>query len=77
MIRTWRILNFNLKVEEDCKNGVAGAVPIPPENSGRDSVIDAIVTNVEAMIKADRKITSLKQLQVHAHFLWTGRSKKY
>lgn len=52
-------------------------MPIPPENSGRDSVIDAIVTNVEAMIKADRKITSLKQLQVHAHFLWTGRSEKY
>jgi methionine salvage enolase-phosphatase E1 len=44
-------------------------VAIPAENSGRDSVIDAIVTNVEAMIKADRKITSLKQLQVLAYLL--------
>ncbi|KAJ1685628.1 hypothetical protein LUZ63_017018 [Rhynchospora breviuscula] len=65
---------IRVQVEEDCKNGVAGAVPIPAENSGRDCVVDAIVTNVEAMIKADRKITSLKQLQGH---IWrTGFESK-
>jgi len=45
--------------------GVAGAVPVPPDEAGKDEVIDALVANVEAMIKADRKITSLKQLQGH------------
>lgn len=53
-----------LQVEQDLAKGVAGAVPVPPDEAGKDSVIDALVANVEAMIKADRKITSLKQLQV-------------
>ena len=44
--------------------GVAGAVPVPPDEAGKDEVIAALVANVEAMIDADRKITSLKQLQV-------------
>jgi hypothetical protein len=52
------------KVEQDLAEGVAGAVPVPPDEAGKDEVIDALVANVEAMIKADRKITSLKQLQV-------------
>lgn len=53
------------QVEEDLETGVAGAVPIPPDNAGKDDIITALVANVEAMIKADRKITSLKQLQGH------------
>nr|GMC48629.1 probable bifunctional methylthioribulose-1-phosphate dehydratase/enolase-phosphatase E1 1 [Ipomoea batatas] len=53
------------QVEEDLRNGVAGAVPIPHDDAGKEEVIAALVTNVEAMIKADRKITSLKQLQGH------------
>jgi methylthioribulose 1-phosphate dehydratase/enolase-phosphatase E1 len=52
------------QVEQDLAEGVAGAVPVPPDEAGKDAVIDALVANVEAMIKADRKITSLKQLQV-------------
>lgn len=41
-----------------------GSLPIPPDETGKEKVIDSLVTNVEAMIKADRKITALKQLQV-------------
>lgn len=36
----------------------------PPDNAGKEDIIAALVTNVEAMIKADRKITALKELQV-------------
>lgn len=53
-----------VQVEDDLKNGVDGAVPIPADNAGKEEVIAALVANVEAMIKADRKITALKQLQV-------------
>ncbi|KAF8724024.1 hypothetical protein HU200_021031 [Digitaria exilis] len=53
------------QIEQDLAEGVAGAVPVPPEDAGKDEVIDALIANVEAMIKADRKITSLKQLQGH------------
>lgn len=66
-----------MQVEDDLEKGVAGAVPIPPEEAGKEEVIAAIVANVEGMIKADRKITSLKQLQVRintwnlAAFAWT------
>lgn len=52
-----------MQVQEDLENGVSGAVPIPSD-VGKEEVIAALVANVEAMIKADRKITSLKQLQV-------------
>ncbi|XP_042514783.1 probable bifunctional methylthioribulose-1-phosphate dehydratase/enolase-phosphatase E1 1 isoform X2 [Macadamia integrifolia] len=52
-------------VEEDLHQGVAGAVPIPTNDAGKDEVIAYLVANVEAMIKADRKITGLKQLQGH------------
>ncbi|KAF3337481.1 putative bifunctional methylthioribulose-1-phosphate dehydratase/enolase-phosphatase E1 [Carex littledalei] len=62
------------QVEDDLKQGLNGAVPIPPDEAGKDSVIDAVVPNVEAMIKADRKIPSLKQLQGH---IWrTGFESK-
>ncbi|KAL4204870.1 hypothetical protein AMTRI_Chr01g134360 [Amborella trichopoda] len=61
------------QVLEDLKEGVVGARPIPPEDTGKDEVIAALVANVEAMIKADRKITALKQLQGH---IWrTGYEK--
>lgn len=53
------------QVEDDLEKGVLGAVPIPPDDAGKEKVIDSLVTNVEAMIKADRKITALKQLQGH------------
>ncbi|XP_043701903.1 probable bifunctional methylthioribulose-1-phosphate dehydratase/enolase-phosphatase E1 1 isoform X3 [Telopea speciosissima] len=64
------VLNFNnalelSRVEEDLHQGVAGAVPIPTNDTGKDEVITSLVANVEAMIKADRKITCLKQLQGH------------
>lgn len=45
------------------ERGVHGAVPVPADE-GREKVIAALVANIEAMIRADRKITSLKQLQV-------------
>uniref|UniRef100_A0A804N1B6 Enolase-phosphatase E1 n=1 Tax=Zea mays TaxID=4577 RepID=A0A804N1B6_MAIZE len=51
------------QVEQDLAEGVPGAVPVPPDGAGKDRVVDALVANVEAMIAADRKITSLKQLQ--------------
>ncbi|KAK9268618.1 hypothetical protein L1049_000375 [Liquidambar formosana] len=53
------------QVQDDLDQGVIGAVPIPSDDAGKEEVIAALVTNVEAMIKADRKITALKQLQGH------------
>ncbi|KAG9448123.1 hypothetical protein H6P81_014251 [Aristolochia fimbriata] len=53
------------QVEDDLQQGVVGSLPIPPDDAGKDEVIAALVANVEAMIKADRKITALKQLQGH------------
>jgi methylthioribulose 1-phosphate dehydratase/enolase-phosphatase E1 len=53
------------QVEEDLKQGVEGAVTIPSADVGKEEVIAALVANVNAMIKADRKITALKQLQGH------------
>jgi len=55
---------LTLQVQEDLKADVAGAVPIPSDEEGKEAVIAALVANVEAMVKADRKITALKQLQV-------------
>ncbi|XP_071725896.1 probable bifunctional methylthioribulose-1-phosphate dehydratase/enolase-phosphatase E1 1 [Rutidosis leptorrhynchoides] len=61
------------QVQDDLQNGVAGAVPIPSDDAGKQEVIAALVANVEGMIKSDRKITSLKQLQGH---IWcTGFEK--
>ncbi|KAK4369174.1 hypothetical protein RND71_012966 [Anisodus tanguticus] len=53
------------QVQQDLENGVAGAVCIPSDDAGKMEVIAALVVNVEAMIKADRKITALKELQGH------------
>ncbi|TYJ01654.1 hypothetical protein E1A91_A13G169000v1 [Gossypium mustelinum] len=50
-------------VEDDLKQGVLGAIPIPSEDAGKEEVIASLVANVEAMIKANRKFTALKQLQ--------------
>lgn len=52
-----------MQVQEDLENNVVEAVPIPSDGD-REEVIAALVANVNAMIKADMKITSLKQLQV-------------
>lgn len=53
-----------MQVQEDLEKCIAGAVPIPDDDAGKQEVIAALVANVGAMIKADRKITALKQLQV-------------
>ncbi|KAL2327636.1 hypothetical protein Fmac_021063 [Flemingia macrophylla] len=53
------------QVQSDLEQGIVGAVPIPPDDAGKEEVLAALVTNVEAMIKADRKITALKELQGH------------
>ncbi|KAI3744339.1 hypothetical protein L1987_57418 [Smallanthus sonchifolius] len=54
------------QVEDDLEKGVVGAVPVPSDDVGKEEVIAAaLVANVEEMIKADRKSTSLKQLQGH------------
>ncbi|KAM0827783.1 hypothetical protein ACQ4PT_067961 [Festuca glaucescens] len=65
---------LRIQVEEDLRNRVVGAVPVAPSDAGKEEVINSLVTNVESMIKADRKITSLKQLQGH---IWrTGFESK-
>ncbi|OAY64042.1 probable bifunctional methylthioribulose-1-phosphate dehydratase/enolase-phosphatase E1 [Ananas comosus] len=67
-----KLLRF--QVEDDLKQGVVGAVPLPPNGAGKEEVIDSLVANIQAMIKADRKVTSLKQLQGH---IWrTGFENK-
>lgn len=53
------------QVEDDLEKGIDGAVPIPSDDASKEEVVAALVTNVEEMIKADRKITALKQLQGH------------
>lgn len=61
-----------LQVEDDLEKGVNGAVPIPSDGVGKEEVVAALVANVAAMIKADRKITALKQLQVRKiEFRWS------
>ncbi|XP_020571807.1 probable bifunctional methylthioribulose-1-phosphate dehydratase/enolase-phosphatase E1 1 [Phalaenopsis equestris] len=62
------------QVLDDLDKGVPGYVPILPYGAGKEQVIDCVVTNVEEMIKADRKLTALKQLQGH---IWrTGFENK-
>lgn len=56
---------LRIQVQSDLDNNIANSVPIPSAGAGKDSVTEALVKNVEAMIKADRKITALKQLQGH------------
>jgi methylthioribulose 1-phosphate dehydratase/enolase-phosphatase E1 len=52
------------QIQNDLEHGVTDAVPIPPDYVGKELVIASLVANVEAMIRADRKVTALKQLQV-------------
>ncbi|KAL4620430.1 hypothetical protein ACB092_06G153200 [Castanea dentata] len=49
----------------DLEQGVIGTVPMPLDYVGKELVIASLVANVAAMIMADRKVTSLKQLQGH------------
>ncbi|KAG8472356.1 hypothetical protein CXB51_035372 [Gossypium anomalum] len=65
MILSCYVLKCFPQVEDDLKQGVLGAVPIPSEDAGKEEVIASLVANVEAMIKVDRKFTALKQLQGH------------
>ncbi|KAJ0053657.1 hypothetical protein Pint_02283 [Pistacia integerrima] len=63
------------QIQNDLDQGVAGAVAVPPDYVGQDLVIPALVANVEAMIRADRKVIALKQLQVRlllGHIWRTG-----
>ncbi|CAN6483566.1 unnamed protein product [Victoria cruziana] len=53
------------QVIEDLEKGISGSQPIPSEDAGKEKVIGSLVANVDAMIRADRKITALKQLQGH------------
>ncbi|KAK9150148.1 hypothetical protein Syun_008457 [Stephania yunnanensis] len=53
------------QVDDDLKQGVPGAIPIPPDDAEKEKVIAALVANVESMIRADRKVTALKELQGH------------
>lgn len=55
--------------ENDLQQGIIDAVPIPPSDSGKEEVIVALVANVDTMIKADLKITALKQMQVRKIWL--------
>ncbi|KAK8928185.1 putative bifunctional methylthioribulose-1-phosphate dehydratase/enolase-phosphatase E1 1 [Platanthera zijinensis] len=59
------IILLRAQVLDDLGNGISGSIPIPPDDVGKEQVVDSLVANVEAMIKADRKITALKQLQGH------------
>ncbi|KAK1569141.1 hypothetical protein Q3G72_033046 [Acer saccharum] len=53
------------QIQNDLDQGIVGAVPIPPDCVGKELVIASLVANVESMIRADRKVTALKQLQAH------------
>ncbi|OIW05276.1 hypothetical protein TanjilG_03665 [Lupinus angustifolius] len=53
------------QIQSDLEQGIAGAVPVPSVDAGKEEVVAAVVANVDAMIKADRKITALKELQGH------------
>ncbi|CAL4988231.1 unnamed protein product [Urochloa decumbens] len=69
---------LRIQIEDDLRNGTFGAVPVPPDEAGKEEVINSLVSNVESMIKADRKISSLKQLQlsVQGHIWRTGFERK-
>ncbi|KAJ4726330.1 haloacid dehalogenase-like hydrolase family protein [Melia azedarach] len=54
-----------LKLKMTCKKELLVLYLSHPGDAGKEEVIAALVANVEAMIKADRKITALKQLQGH------------
>lgn len=64
------LLESFLQVQDDLQNGIVNAVSVPSDEAGKQAVIAALVANVEGMIKSDRKITSLKQLQVRKYNIW-------
>lgn len=53
------------QTEQDVKDGVAGAQRIPSDNASKEDIIAAVEANVISMIKSDRKVTALKELQGH------------
>ncbi|KAG8641380.1 hypothetical protein MANES_13G144832v8 [Manihot esculenta] len=53
------------QIQDDFEQGVSGAVPIPPDYVGKELVIASLVANVESMMRSDRKVIALKQLQGH------------
>lgn len=53
------------QIQSDLEQGVVGAIPVPPDYMGKDTVIASLAANVEAMIRTDRKAIALKQLQDH------------
>ncbi|KAJ7550182.1 hypothetical protein O6H91_07G087100 [Diphasiastrum complanatum] len=61
------------QTSEDLEQGLSGIVEIPPDDAGKAAVIAALKNNLLLMIKEDRKVTALKQLQGH---IWrTGYAK--
>ncbi|KAK2651148.1 hypothetical protein Ddye_018637 [Dipteronia dyeriana] len=53
------------QVQNDLDQSIVGAVPVPQDYVGKELVIASLVANVESMIRADRNVTALKQLQAH------------
>uniref|UniRef100_A0A0P4W9H4 Enolase-phosphatase E1 n=1 Tax=Scylla olivacea TaxID=85551 RepID=A0A0P4W9H4_SCYOL len=69
--RTWDseetkedVAALSRQVEEDVAAGLAGSQALPSTGE-REAVIAALVTNVEGMMDADRKVGPLKALQGH------------
>ncbi|CAM6096373.1 unnamed protein product [Calypogeia fissa] len=61
------------QIEEDLDQGVVGAQPVPLEGESKVDIVAALEVNVVAAIKADRKVTALKQLQGH---IWRSGYEK-
>lgn len=68
-VKAGSLVSYNDKerspVHDDLEQGIAGAIPSPSDDAAKEELIAALVANVQAMIRADRKITALKQLQGH------------
>jgi len=41
-------------VDDDLKEGVVGAQPIPLDDTGKDGVINSLEANISTMIRTDR-----------------------
>lgn len=59
-----------MQIQEEMEQGVAGAVPIPPDYVGKELVISSLISNFETMTRTDWKVNFLKLLQVRklVHF---------
>ncbi|KAI5066011.1 hypothetical protein GOP47_0018635 [Adiantum capillus-veneris] len=53
------------QAEQDVTDGIPGVQLIPSTDTSKEKVVAAVETNVISMIKADRKVTALKELQGH------------